>query len=675
MRAFIIRPFGTQQDINFDRVESRLIKPALARLRELGIDIDGGTTGEIAKAGNIREDMFRLIAVSDLVIADVTIHNANAFYELGIRHALCPEHTHLLRAKKTEHKYPFDLQTDRYFNYDLDKLKGDIEALAQALKATLASERDSPIFSLLRNLRPHGRGHLLKVPDDFREEVERAKNGMRRGDLRLLAHECASFEWDQEGLQLVGDAQFKLRAFEGAKDTFELLRRAVAKHQHANWRLGTTYQRLALEASGARKEELATMSEQAIQRALSVATTVAEQAEQHSLLGSNAKNRWIDDYRCATGVERQRRALESPWLETMLQHYMRASGCDLNAHYPAVNMLAFLKAQIVLAGRFPDSWAGLHDDDAEGKLRQRVGLVERVVGNLRLSLRLDNVFKCYQNPADSWAASSIADVTLITSPDKGPAIKSRYRTANAGADRFSLEANRRNLDIFKELDLFEPGVSAALSVIDNEIEKHSPPDASLERVLLFSGHMVDALNRAPDKVRFPRTAKAEKVARQLIEEAVRTEVGDDAHATLGIAGGACGGDILFHEVCADLGIRTELFLPAPERQFQRESVERGGSGWVTRFQDICRTKPPRILQGSLALPAWLAAKPDYSVWERNNLWMLFNTLATRAPRQTLIALVNDEREADGPGGTKHLLKTAHHHGLKNVPIDARPLLQ
>ena len=58
-----------------------LIQPAFAELRRMGFDIDGTTTGAIISAGGIREDMFRLLAISDLVIADVSIHNANVFYD------------------------------------------------------------------------------------------------------------------------------------------------------------------------------------------------------------------------------------------------------------------------------------------------------------------------------------------------------------------------------------------------------------------------------------------------------------------------------------------------------------------------------------------------------------------------------------------------------------------
>src|SRR5215471_8341127 len=97
MRAFIIRPFGTKQGINFDRVETELIDPALTAL-----EICGRTTGEILEDGNIRTDMFQQLLVADLVVVDISINNANAFYELGIRHALRDRHTFLLRSRKRE---------------------------------------------------------------------------------------------------------------------------------------------------------------------------------------------------------------------------------------------------------------------------------------------------------------------------------------------------------------------------------------------------------------------------------------------------------------------------------------------------------------------------------------------------------------------------------------------
>ncbi|MGD8948670.1 MAG: hypothetical protein PVI62_18540, partial [Desulfobacterales bacterium] len=78
MHAFIVRPFGVKNGIDFDRVDRDLIRPALKALK-----ISGGTTGEFIQQGNIRTDMFEQLLIADLVVADISIHNANAFYELG----------------------------------------------------------------------------------------------------------------------------------------------------------------------------------------------------------------------------------------------------------------------------------------------------------------------------------------------------------------------------------------------------------------------------------------------------------------------------------------------------------------------------------------------------------------------------------------------------------------
>jgi hypothetical protein len=54
--------------------------------------------------------------------------------------------------------------------------------------------------------------------------------------------------------------------------------------------------------------------------------------------------------------------------------------------------------------------------------------------------------------------------------------------------------------------------------------------------------------------------------------------------------------------------------------------------------------------------------------------MLFHALATTARRLTLIALYNPERDADGPGGTAHLVSLAKRWGFKSIELDARKLL-
>jgi hypothetical protein len=152
-------------------------------------------------------------------------------------------------------------------------------------------------------------------------------------------------------------------------------------------------------------------------------------------------------------------------------------------------------------------------------------------------------------------------------------------------------------------------------------------------------------------------------------------MGQEGGISLGIAGGACGGDILFHEVCASMGIPTRLFLALPQDRFQVTSVQHGGPNWVERFRQLCDRVAPRVLQDEQALPAWLTDKADYGIWPRNNRWMLFNALAQGARHHSLIALYNPEREALGPGGTGHLIELAERWGFKTIELDARPLAE
>ena len=152
-RAFIIRPFGKKKDragreIDFEKISAELIEPALK-----AAGLGGGTTGEIIEAGNIREDMFGLIPQADIVLCDMTIHNANVFYELGIRHALRKKRSVLIRGAPSADDVPFDILTDRYLAYDLDRPGCGVQKLTDTLIATLASEKtDSPVFKMLPTL-------------------------------------------------------------------------------------------------------------------------------------------------------------------------------------------------------------------------------------------------------------------------------------------------------------------------------------------------------------------------------------------------------------------------------------------------------------------------------------------------------------------------------------------
>lgn len=181
--------------------------------------------------------------------------------------------------------------------------------------------------------------------------------------------------------------------------------------------------------------------------------------------------------------------------------------------------------------------------------------------------------------------------------------------------------------------------------------------AEIGRVLLFAGHMIDAPGRP--KPRFP--AEKEAIARQAIRQAILEEKKKAGNIDLGIAGAANGGDILFHEVCAELGIPTEVYLPLPESEYLEASVRKAGKAWAERFERLIKTVPVHHLDPS----------DHANLWVRNNQWLLESAFAAGGS-VSVIALWNQE-EGDGPGGTGDLVTQAINRGASPEVYDTKEL--
>jgi hypothetical protein len=670
-RVFIVRPFGTREGIDFDAVEQKLIQPAIRAVRS--VELEGGTTLPIVEQGNIREDMFRELVAADLVIADLSIHNANVFYELGIRHGLRPNATFLLRADAS--KFPFDLQTDRYLLYDEKHPEGCLTRLTEALEATVSSDRvDSPVYQLLPNLRSPDRAALRPVPREFREAVDCAWQAGLRGDLRLLAHEAREFPWNVEGLRTAGRAQFDLSAIKGAVETFEWLRELRPDDVEANQRLATLYQRWAKQEQN--PAEYLAKSNVAIQRVIeSPVPSSLDMAEAYALKARNIKTRWLARIRGKSGAGAQIEALRAPELEGALESYASGFLYELNHFYPGVNAVSMLRMRVDLARAQPDVWATFFETDSEAaqKLKDADDRLQQLAAAVKLSIEASRIALERQQTPDAekrrWTEISAADLAFCTGT-RATAVAQRYRQALAGAPTFAVDAVRDQIAIFEQLGVRSEFVTAALAAID-------PPSgamplgataAKLGRVLLFTGHMIDAPDR--QEPRFPPTPQAEAEARRLIKDAVMAEQKLETESLVGIAGGACGGDILFHEVCAELGIETTVFLAVPKEEFVKHSVQHGGPQWVERFLRLLERRPSRVLADSTTLPAWLRVRKDYTIWQRNNLWMLFNALSLNPQQLTLIPLW-DQGAADGPGGTRDLVNQvrARGHKIERLPAE------
>ncbi|MGB8167485.1 MAG: tetratricopeptide repeat-containing protein [Chthoniobacteraceae bacterium] len=657
MNAFIVRPFGEKNGIDFDKVEADLIRPALAALK-----IPGGTTGLLAYAGNIRTDMFEQLLLADVVIADISIHNANVFYELGVRHGLRDRRTYMIRCKGDE--VPFDLKTDRYLEYDRDKPAETLPQLIEGLRQTLASDRqDSPVFLLLPKLEPPSREALLTVPEDFELEVRRAHERKQPGDLALLAAEAHGFQWEVEGLRTVGRALFKLGANAVARGVWVAVLAFDPDDIEALLLLGTIYERLKDIAA----------SDTVLEKVLGAsALTPKQRAEAFALLGRNAKRRWQKSWE--NEDKPAGKALQSKALVEAQEQYARGYSEDQNEFFPGLNALALLTVRLELARALPDAWDAQFDEseEAQAALMALEKLRTKLAAAVEQSLEAAAARHQRAGTRDIWLDFSQADFKCLTL-NKPPRVAAAYQAIMDGADPFAISSGRGQLEIYARLGILSANVAAALAVFPPAppVEKGKAP----LKVLLFTGHQMDSPGRTKTKpARFP--AEKEAVARERIkEEIVRAWSGSEEGPKLGLAGAASGGDILFHEVCAELGIPTHVYLALPENMFINESVAPADGNWEARFRNLLasknrETEVRRLAEGP-EMPKWLASgKPDYKIWERNNLWMLHNAIALGGEHTTLIALWDGEG-GDGPGGTRDMVEQARKLGARTTIINTK----
>jgi len=145
---------------------------------------------------------------------------------------------------------------------------------------------------------------------------------------------------------------------------------------------------------------------------------------------------------------------------------------------------------------------------------------------------------------------------------------------------------------------------------------------------------------------------------------------------LGIASGASGGDILFHEVCRELHVPTRILLALPENMFIEHSVSPAGPEWVARFRQLMDNhncpNEVQVLASIPALPDWMRDPPNYDIWKRTNMWLLEEAEAAGATNVTLIALW--DREIGLPGGTQDFIAAAKKRGISATVLDAKELI-
>jgi len=650
--AFVVMPFGKKKGgdgspYDFNVIYQTLIKPAL----ELA-GFESFRADEATASGDILTDMFQELLLADLVIADLSIDNANAFYELGIRHAFRKRGVVHIQAGRAY--MPFDIFNVRTLPYhitpdgipDPEFLEKDIQAIARMAKDTWASDLDaihSPVFNLLPGLDEPDQ-KALRTPlatgfwreyNEWKSRVTVAQRQKRIGDIMLLTEEISNPLIKEEAVGKAGKALTDM----------------------GRWELALAQYRKGLEVNSNnltfRREEAFHLNrlnkiDEAIVKIESILADHPDDGESIAYLGRIYKEMWTDSWLWVKDPEKRlRTAFDSyHWLMKAYQIYVRGFRTDLDQFYPGINALTLATILVHLADKYDDK----NDPDPE------IAIIREEIPELRGTLEFALEIQAANPNADYWTLVSLAELHVLSAESIQRVVRA-YRKAMTASRRnsFFIESSIQQLEILQSLEMRPEHVSAGINVLKEELariqkdeytedtegaEEFSELEHDDGRVFLFSGYVIDG-------GKFP--VKLEDDIRQEIE-GLLDKYNADADDVAITAGMAAGGDLVFIETCVDRGIPVGTHMPVPEPDYVRDFVSPAGDEWVERFYKM-RNHPlvDEYYQSELVGDP----RTGDDIFERNNRWALYSAMMRGMDNLRLIALFDDKR------GDIHATKDAH----------------
>ena len=133
-----------------------------------------------------------------------------------------------------------------------------------------------------------------------------------------------------------------------------------------------------------------------------------------------------------------------------------------------------------------------------------------------------------------------------------------------------------------------------------------------------------------------------------------------------LASAAPGADILAHELCRELGIRSVVCLPMPAADFARTAFA-DCEPWRGRYLDLMRDAEAYQLSDRAGLPNWLAGR-RLDPWERGNRWVMKMAQSWGADEIVLVALWDGHDQGDAPGGTAQMVALARAAGECRIEV-------
>jgi len=186
--CFVVSAFGkTPED---KRARSQVLKHLIKKVLEpRGYEVK--RADQISEEGLITNQIIEHLLDDDLVVADLTGHNPNVFYEIAVRHAARKPIVHLITRDES---IPFDVGNQRAVQYALDdpdaletaqqELEQKIQAIEdrdfKAFANPITSVRDVSILRESEQPEVRDNAEILGALNEIREELREVQLLQRR---------------------------------------------------------------------------------------------------------------------------------------------------------------------------------------------------------------------------------------------------------------------------------------------------------------------------------------------------------------------------------------------------------------------------------------------------------------------------------------------------------------
>jgi hypothetical protein len=418
--AFMVMPFGRRPtgrsepdvpaEVDFDALWLDVYRPVLEELGFRPVRADADVDALIIT------EMIQRLVLGDIVVADLTLPNANVYYEIGVRHAARKTGCILCSAKWA--KPVFDLAQIRQVRFPLAE-GGITPATANAARKQLTQELRrladgvSPVFDSVPGYPEQPDTRRLSAFADLADELMafdadiRAAYSAPRADRKARALEVLARHGQKpvvrgaDALLLIGMLR-DLVGWEAVLAFIATLPTALARHVRV-----MELECLAIAKAG---EPI-----KAVGRLEALISRYGETSERLGLLGGRYKQLAID---AADEAERRR------FLDLAISSYARGMMADLNDYYPASNLARLYRQR---------------NGDGDEELAAQAQVITIAACQRALE----------RNPADEWVLPTMLGMAFDRA-DVAEAARLVAEMAVKGAPPWTIESTlgdlRRSLD-------------------------------------------------------------------------------------------------------------------------------------------------------------------------------------------------------------------------------------